>query len=171
MCRRIKHPKPILIGVSFGGILVQEMAGFLDYEKVIIVSSIKSNKELPTHMKLAKITNAHKLLPTQWIKNIETFTRTMGENWILRVHCDNMYFTGVKPKVINLVARSDSEVSNTEEGIDFDNLTTDIATRLRSNESVFESTRNISINDKLETADDKKSAGEILNLVKINNEK
>ena len=72
MCRRIKHPKPILIGVSFGGILVQEMAGFLDYEKVIIVSSIKSNKELPTHMKLAKITNAHKLLPTQWIKNIES---------------------------------------------------------------------------------------------------
>ena len=70
--KRIKHPKPILIGVSFGGILVQEMAGFLDYEKVIIVSSIKSNKELPTHIKLAKITNAHKLLPTQWIKNIES---------------------------------------------------------------------------------------------------
>ena len=38
--------------------------------------------------------------------------------------------------------------SNTEQGVDFDNLTTDIATRLRSNESVFESTRNISINDK-----------------------
>ena len=72
MCKRIKHPKPILIGVSMGGILVQEMASFLDYEKVIIVSCVKSNKELPTHMKLAKITNAHKLLPTQWIKNIES---------------------------------------------------------------------------------------------------
>ena len=62
-----------------------------------------------------------------------------------------MYFTGVKPKVIDSVARSDSEPvldSNTEQGVDFDNLTTDIATRLRSNESVFESTRNISINDK-----------------------
>ena len=55
-----------------GGILVQEMAGFLDCEKVIIVSSVKSNKELPAHMKLAQITNAHKLLPTQWINNIET---------------------------------------------------------------------------------------------------
>ena len=72
MCERVKHPKPILIGVSMGGILVQEMAGFLDCEKVIIVSSVKSNKELPTHMKLAQITNAHKLLPTQWINNIET---------------------------------------------------------------------------------------------------
>ena len=72
MCERIKHPKPILIGVSMGGILVQEMASFLDYEKVIIVSSVKSNKELPSHMKLAQITNAHRLLPTQWIKNIES---------------------------------------------------------------------------------------------------
>ena len=35
----------------------------------------------------------------------------------------------------------------------------------------FASKKEISINDKLETADDKKSAGEILNLVKINNEK
>lgn len=72
MCERVKHPKPILIGVSMGGILVQEMAGFLDCEKVIIVSSVKSNKELPVHMKLAQLTNAHKLLPTQWINNIET---------------------------------------------------------------------------------------------------
>ena len=72
MCERIIHPKPILIGVSMGGVLVQEMADFLDYEKVIIVSSIKSNRELPSHMKLAQITNAHKLLPIQWIKNIES---------------------------------------------------------------------------------------------------
>ena len=72
MCERVKHPKPILIGVSMGGVLVQEMACFLDCEKVIIVSSVKSNKELPAHMKLAQITNAHKLLPTQWINNIET---------------------------------------------------------------------------------------------------
>ena len=34
----------------------------------------------------------------------------------------------------------------------------------------FASKKEISINDKLETANDKKSAGEILNLVKINNE-
>ena len=72
MCKRIKHPRPILIGVSMGGILVQEMANYLECEKVIIISSIKSNKELPNPMKLAKITNAHKLLPTQFIQNIES---------------------------------------------------------------------------------------------------
>ena len=31
---------------------------------------------------------------TGLIKNIETFSKTMGDNWILRVYCDNMYFTG-----------------------------------------------------------------------------
>ena len=45
---------------------------------------------------------------TGLIKNIETFSRTMGNDWILRVYCDDMYFTGVKPKVIESVARSDS---------------------------------------------------------------
>ena len=42
------------------------------------------------------------------MKNIETFSRTMGDDWILRVYCDDMYFSGVKPKVIDAVARSDS---------------------------------------------------------------
>ena len=42
------------------------------------------------------------------IKNIETFSRIMGDDWILRVYCDEMYFTGVKPKVIDAVAKSDS---------------------------------------------------------------
>lgn len=73
MCDRVKHKNPILIGVSFGGVLVQEMAKHIDCKKVIIISSVKSNEELPNHMKLAQWTNAHRLLPTQWIKNIETF--------------------------------------------------------------------------------------------------
>ena len=40
---KIKHPNPVLIGVSFGGILVQEMARFIKVRKVIIISSAKSN--------------------------------------------------------------------------------------------------------------------------------
>ena len=73
MSKRVKHKNPVLVGVSFGGVLVQEMSKHLDCKKIIIISSVKSNKELPNHMKLAQFTNAHKLLPTQWIKNLETF--------------------------------------------------------------------------------------------------
>ena len=71
MCQRITHKRPVLIGVSMGGMLVQEMSDYLDCEKVIIISSVKSDRELPSHMRLAKFTNAHKLIPTKWIKNID----------------------------------------------------------------------------------------------------
>lgn len=72
MSERIEHKNPVLLGVSFGGILVQEMAKHLDVRKLIIVSSVKSNAELSISMKLAKTTGAHKLLPTRWIKSLES---------------------------------------------------------------------------------------------------
>ena len=37
MCFRVKHQNPILVGVSFGGILVQEMASHIQCNKVIII--------------------------------------------------------------------------------------------------------------------------------------
>ena len=54
MCQRIEHKNPVLLGVSFGGILVQEMAKHISCRKVIIVSSVKSNAEFTLSMKLAK---------------------------------------------------------------------------------------------------------------------
>lgn len=72
MCERVHHQNPILLGVSFGGILVQEMAKHIHCDKVVIVSSVKSKKELSLSMKVSQKTNAHKMLPTQWIKNLES---------------------------------------------------------------------------------------------------
>ena len=60
----VKHENPVLIGVSFGGLIVQEMAGFLNAAKVIIISSVKSNSEYPRRMKMAKLTRLYKLFPT-----------------------------------------------------------------------------------------------------------
>lgn len=72
MCERIEHENPVLLGVSFGGVLVQEMALHIKVQKVIVVSSVKSREELPLTMKLSQKTNAHKLLPLQWVENIES---------------------------------------------------------------------------------------------------
>lgn len=69
--KKVTHENPVLIGVSFGGILVQEMAQFLDVRKTIIISSVKSNLEFPTAFKVAKTTKAYKLFPTNLILNIE----------------------------------------------------------------------------------------------------
>lgn len=73
--KKVLHINPVLIGVSFGGILVQEMAKFLDVKKLIIISSVKTNLEFPTAFKVAKTTKAYKLLPTNLISNIENLAK------------------------------------------------------------------------------------------------
>ena len=75
MAEQVHHKNIILVGVSFGGILVQEMKQFLKLKKVIIISSVKSNKEFPRRMKIAKTTKAYKLIPVALIENIENLAK------------------------------------------------------------------------------------------------
>jgi pimeloyl-ACP methyl ester carboxylesterase len=65
------HDEAVLIGVSFGGVLVQEMAAYLKLQKLIIISSVKTNLEVPLRMKIIKSTKAYKLVPTSLLQNIE----------------------------------------------------------------------------------------------------
>ncbi|RTY89681.1 alpha/beta hydrolase family protein [Flavobacterium sp. GT3R68] len=77
---KITHENPVLIGVSFGGIVVQEMAQFIVTSKVIIISSVKSNLEFPKRMAFAKTTKAYKLIPTNMILNLESWAKySFGE--------------------------------------------------------------------------------------------
>ncbi len=82
MAKLVKQDKAVLIGVSFGGVLVQEMARFLDLRKLIIISSIKTNLELPLPMKIAKTTKAYKLMPTSLFQNIEALVKLSFGNVI-----------------------------------------------------------------------------------------
>ena len=75
MTKNVKHENPVLIGVSFGGILVQEMSKIINVHKTIIISSVKSNKEFPLRMKIAKSTMAYKLIPTQLLSNVEALAK------------------------------------------------------------------------------------------------
>lgn len=75
MTQKIKHNNPVLIGVSFGGVLVQEMSAFIKVRKVIIISSVKSNLEFPKRMIFAKKTKAYKLIPIRLVKNIESLAK------------------------------------------------------------------------------------------------
>ena len=71
MSKFINDENPILIGVSFGGILVQEISKYIKVKKLIIVSSVKSKIELSLSMKFAKKTGIHRLLPLNWINDLE----------------------------------------------------------------------------------------------------
>lgn len=70
----ITEKNAVLIGVSFGGIMVQEMAKFVHPKKVIIISSVKQKAELPKKFKLAKIIKIYKFFPTSIIENFENYT-------------------------------------------------------------------------------------------------
>ncbi len=58
----------ILIGVSFGGIIAQEISRLLPCKKVIIISSIKSQHELSRFMRLVRITRLNRLFPAPVLK-------------------------------------------------------------------------------------------------------
>jgi len=70
--RLIKGNNIVLIGVSFGGIIVQEISKIIKCKKVIIISSVKSNKELPLMMQIGKKTKAYKFLNINWIHDFES---------------------------------------------------------------------------------------------------
>ncbi|WP_106794846.1 alpha/beta hydrolase [Aquimarina sp. Aq78] len=75
MCEEIEHTNCILIGVSFGGVMVQEMSRYLNLKKLIIISSVKNKFELPTRIKIARKTRAYKLLPTAIVSKIDNWEK------------------------------------------------------------------------------------------------
>ena len=85
MIQNIKHENPVLIGVSFGGVLVQEMSKIIQTNKVIIISSVKTNKEFPSRFKIARNTKAYKLIPTQLLADIENLVKyAFGDNIVTK---------------------------------------------------------------------------------------
>lgn len=75
MAGRIPHRDAVLIGVSFGGVLVQEMSAFLNLKNLVIVSSIKSKHELPSRLKFARRTSAYRLVPTGLVLSATDLTK------------------------------------------------------------------------------------------------
>ncbi len=75
MAASVKEKMPVLIGVSFGGVLAQEMSKLFPTKKVIIISSLKMRSELPKRLKLLQKLGLYKLLPTKRISKIDDFSR------------------------------------------------------------------------------------------------
>lgn len=75
MALRVKQDNAILIGVSFGGVVVQEMSRYLKLKKLIIISSVKTRNELPKRMRVAGYTKAYKLIPTSLVLSVEDLTK------------------------------------------------------------------------------------------------
>ncbi|WP_299526251.1 alpha/beta hydrolase [Winogradskyella sp.] len=94
MCDFITYENSVLLGVSFGGMLVQEMSKFLNLKKLFVVSSVKSHHELPKRLKLLKYTKAYKIIPTQLVSNIDLLAKyALGETIKKRVDLYKKYLS------------------------------------------------------------------------------
>ena len=101
MTKKIKHKNSYILGVSFGGILVQEMSVFYKFSRVIIVSSVKSKFELPLSMVLARKTKANIFFPSKWINDIENLVLfVFGDLVKKRVMYYKRYLSARDPKYL-----------------------------------------------------------------------
>ncbi len=64
LLKQIPTSKPILIGLSFGGLIAVEIAKQIETEKVILIASAKTKNEIPFYYRIAGKLGLHNLLPT-----------------------------------------------------------------------------------------------------------
>ena len=101
MMQEIKHPDPILIGLSFGGILAIEIAKQMNVSKIILISSVKTRKELPISLKLLARTKLNQLVnlrPYSFLEKWENYNlglKTEDQKELVREYRKNLdlYYT------------------------------------------------------------------------------
>ncbi len=72
---------PILLGLSFGGMVIQEIAKQIPVRRLILLSSLANTQELPLHYRLAGSLQMHKWLPLGKFKRW-----TFPANWLFGAH-------------------------------------------------------------------------------------
>ncbi len=76
---QITHPNPIIIGMSLGGIISVEISRLIPASKIIIVSSVRSSKEMPFYYKVLSVIKLHKLLTKKvMMKSFGLFYKLFG---------------------------------------------------------------------------------------------
>ncbi|WP_300980354.1 alpha/beta hydrolase [Nonlabens sp.] len=74
LLQQVTHTNPVLIGVSFGGIIVQEMAKQINVDQLILISTVKSNQEFPRRMRFSRMIGLHKMFPTRLVESFEVLS-------------------------------------------------------------------------------------------------
>ena len=71
----IRDKSPIIVGVSFGGMLASEMARADPSAKVIIISSNKTSDEFPKYLRIGNYFPVYKWVPQNLLKHKHLFTQ------------------------------------------------------------------------------------------------
>jgi hypothetical protein len=73
---QITTPNPVLIGLSFGGLMAVEVAKQIAAEKIILIASAKTRQEIPFYYRMIGACKLHKLLSPVFLKRSNFIT-----NW------------------------------------------------------------------------------------------
>jgi len=74
LLKQITTDRPIIIGVSFGGIMTIEIAKLIETEKLILISSAKTKNDIPIYYRLVGQLGLNKIIPTWILKNVNPLT-------------------------------------------------------------------------------------------------
>ena len=80
----IVSENPIVIGLSFGGILAVEISKIKKIKKLILIASAKNKNELPRIYQIAGKLKLNKLLPSALLKNQNFIT-----NWMFGINTES----------------------------------------------------------------------------------
>jgi len=110
LLNQIQCRRPIILGLSFGGIIAVEMSKLIDTEKIILISTVKTRREIPFYFRWAGKSGLHRILPSRILKNsnfiINWFFGTSGlsDNLILKQmleETDPVFIKWAIDKIVN----------------------------------------------------------------------
>ena len=78
LLEQIPETSPIIVGISFGGMLVTEMARQNQKIRAIIISSNKKSSEFPNYLRIGKYLPAYQWMPDRALKQI-----LLMNSWVL----------------------------------------------------------------------------------------
>ncbi len=74
LCLQLEETSPILIGLSFGGIMAVEISKIIDTEQIILLSSAKTKYEIPFIYRLAGKLHLNRYVPISMLKTANIFS-------------------------------------------------------------------------------------------------
>ena len=66
--KQITEPNPIVLGISFGGIMAIEVSKFLPFQKLVLIASAKSKQEIPFLYRMLGKLKVPLFFPMEWLK-------------------------------------------------------------------------------------------------------
>ena len=80
IAQQITTAHPILVGLSFGGMMAVEVAKHIATEKIILISSAKNKKEIPFYFRFSGKVGIVNIIPSKMLIKINVFTNWFFSN-------------------------------------------------------------------------------------------